>query len=101
MKECKMLVTFSLPGSIVNVEDNRVTVTFNTLDQPILTVMAVESLTKGMSDLEADVLLERIHHFAISESLRARIGLSGITERRAYSESVEPVKASPKGWEAV
>lgn len=92
MQTNKMQLTLTLPGQVVNVEENKVTLELPAIEAAIVRGDAIDLLTAGLSRLESDVLIERISHFAVTESLRARIALSGITTIGC---------GAPKGWDKV
>lgn len=76
----KINLTITLPGKIVDVsQDNQVTLEFPALDLPIVSATACEVLTKGLNQLDGEILLERIGHFAMTESLRCRIKMGCIS----------------------
>lgn len=75
----KTQVTLTIPGQIVNVDNNKVTIEFPTVEGPILTQEAIRVFTHGLPPVEADVLIERIGYYAFTESLRANISMSTMT----------------------
>jgi hypothetical protein len=77
-------VTVTFPGNVLDCVkqpngNTNVIMEIRTEDSPIFQSDSIEALTRGMSEIDAEVLLERISHFALTESLRARIRMGGIT----------------------
>jgi len=92
----KMNITLTLPGKIVDVSDNNeITLEFPALDLPIVSATACEVLTKGLTQLDGEILLERIGHFAMTESLRCRIKMGCISTIKSESR---PLDASDIKW---
>lgn len=87
MKKSEMLVTITLPGKTVDVRNDNgsavVTVALPCDENPVpvMSQAAIERMTAGLSDMDADVLVERVGHFAFVESMRARIRMGGIVQR--------------------
>jgi len=78
-------VSLLLPGKLVDVKQSATGTGIATVelpvlgvDGPMLTKEAIESLTKGMTDFDAEILLERIRHFAMTEQIRTRISVGGL-----------------------
>ena len=86
----KMNITLTLPGKIVDVSgNNQVTLEFPVIDVPVVSLKAAEVLTNGLTSLDSEILLERIGHYAMTESVRARISMGCISTIKTSSEKWE------------
>jgi hypothetical protein len=77
----KTHIKITLPGKIIDVDGhNGITLEFPTVfGNPLLSPESRKVLTEGLSPLDSDLLIERIGHFAMTESVRARISMGGLT----------------------
>jgi hypothetical protein len=87
----KTHIKITVPGKIVDVSRDNKSITLEIptveVDGPMLTEKASKILCEGLSQMDADILCERIGHFAMTESIRSKIAMGCLSITRTEEPS--------------